>query len=115
MREHLYSTTLPHMANMAGTHWRRGQMLKASNPPPAELSGEVFHADHRGQLNHRDSAGQPDENIEGQDIISAIQLAHEETVALWLAGSWRCNLGSNGTSAPHAERPVSLLFRKTTR
>lgn len=108
MREHLYSTTLPHMANMAGTHWRHGQMLKGPNPPPAELSGEVFHSDHRGQLSHHESAVPP-----GEDIISAIQLAHEETVALWLAGSWRCNLGSNGTNAPHAERPVSLLFRKT--
>ncbi|CAN7482802.1 hypothetical protein [Polaromonas sp. LjRoot131] len=39
-------------------------------------------------------------------IISAVQRAHEATVALWLAGSWCCNPGSNGTSVPHSERPV---------
>ena len=55
MREHLYSTTLPHMANMAGTHWRHGQILKGDNPLPAELSGEVFHPDHREQLKHHES------------------------------------------------------------
>lgn len=90
MREHLFNTTLPHMANTAGTHWRHGQMLKSPSQLPAELFGEIFHPDHRGQLSHRESAGWPDENIEGQDIISAIQQAHEETVALWLPNSTPC-------------------------
>ena len=100
MREHLYSTTLPHMANMAGTHWRHGQILKGDNPLPAEMSGEVFHSDHRDQLKHHESTAWPGGDMERQDIISAIQQAHEETVALWLAGSWRCNLGANGWDAP---------------
>ncbi|EJL77763.1 hypothetical protein PMI15_04569 [Polaromonas sp. CF318] len=100
MREHLFNKTLPHMANAAGTHWRHGQMAKSPSPLSAELFGEVFHPDHRGQLSHRESAKLPGENIEDHDIISAIQQAHEETVALWLAGSWRCNLGANDWNAP---------------
>lgn len=114
MREPLFNPSLPHMANMAGTYWRHGQTAKQGGPLPAEPPGEVFHPDHRGQLCYRESSGRPGEQMENHDIISAIQQAHEETVALWLAGSWRCNLRSNGTSAPHAERPVSLLFGKTT-
>ncbi|SDM41857.1 hypothetical protein [Polaromonas sp. JS666] len=114
MHEHLLNKNLPHPANMAGTQWRR-QAFKGDGMPVAELPGDVFHTDHRGQLCCREPARWPNEDIEGHDILSAIQQAHEETVALWLAGSWRCNLGSNGASAPHAERPVSLLSGKIIR
>ena len=112
MREHLFNKNLPHLANMAGTQWRRSQTVNDGGTLPAELPGDVFHTDHRAQLRH---AERPGEDIEGYDIISEIQHAHEETVALWLAGSWRCNLGSNGTSALHVERPISHLAGKTTR
>jgi len=100
MHEHLFNTSLPHMANMADTHWRRGLMAKEDSPLTAKLPGDVFHTDHRGQLCCREPAAWPGDNIEGHDIISAIQQAHEETVALWLAGSWRCNLGANGWKTP---------------
>lgn len=114
MREHLFTKSLPLMANMAGAQWH-GHAAKGGSPLPTGLSGEIYHAGHRRQLCCQEPYEHLGENIEGHDIISAIQQAHEETVALWLAGSWRCNLGSNGTSAPHAERPVSLLFGKTGR
>lgn len=115
MREPLFNPSLPHMANMAGTYWRHGQAAKGGGPLPAGLPSEIYHANNLWHLCCREPYEPPCENIEGHDIVSALQCAHEETVALWLAGSWRCNLGSNGTIAPHAERPVSLLPGKTTR
>lgn len=114
MHEHLFNKNPPHIANMAGTQWR-SQAAKPGDRLSLELCGDVFHVGRHGQLCCREPGGLSGENIESHDIVSAVQCAHEETVALWLAGSWRCNLGSNGTIAPHAERPVSLLPGKTTR
>lgn len=102
MREHLLNKAPLHMANMAGTQWR-GQMAKGGGPLPARLPGDVFHFDHRGQFDCHEPNGQPcdpGEDMEGHDIISAVQHVHEETVALWLAVSWRCNLGCDGRNAP---------------
>lgn len=91
MREHLLNKTL----------------LRAS--PPASPRGDVFHAAHRmaAYRPHEPDKGPDDsgEKMERDDLVSAAQCAHEETVALWLAGSWRCNL------APSRDAEASWMDR----
>lgn len=97
---------------------RRTQANESGGPLMADLHGEVFRTAQRKQafrqVELEKIPGGPGENKDGYDIISAVQGAHEATVALWLSGSWCCNLGSNGTSAPHSERPVSFLSGRAT-
>jgi hypothetical protein len=100
-------------------HERRGQIDQGDGPPPFGPRGDVFHTAPRGQLYRQSEQDElpddPGEDKDDHDIIGAVQCAHEATVALWLAGSWCCNLGSNGTSAPHSERPVSFLSGRDAR
>jgi hypothetical protein len=62
--------------------------------------------EHRGQASELDES--PDRPVV-RDIVSAVQDAHELTVALWLTGSWRCNLGEKAVSAeisPSSKRSI---------
>lgn len=104
MREHLFNKSPPHMANMAGAQQRHGQMAKGGGPLQAELPGDVFHADYHRPPSWQSDLGKSQSNagedMKDHDIISAIQHAHKKAVALWLAGSWRCNLGGEAGDAP---------------
>lgn len=88
MHENIFNKTLPHTTDLA---W------KAGAPLPADPRADIFHAIQHGQFYRQRRPGEnpdgPVKGAEGHDVVAAVQETHAATVALWLAGSWRCNLG----------------------
>jgi hypothetical protein len=112
----------PWTARMGHLHagditWLQGQT--SAGTAPGNPRGDASHTTQGAPLHgagHESHHGPASPHTAGNDAIAVVARENKETVALWLAGSWRCNLGpASRAEATWMERHAFLRVEQAAR